>query len=1771
MGAAPRPPGRAIVGRTLGDFVVRELIGEGGFGEVYRAEQPALEREAVVKILRAGLRTSDAVTQRFLREARLASKLDHPYAAHIYAFGAEPDGVLWISMELVRGTPLNQLLRVQGQIPLERLVPLLDRICEVVHTAHEQGIVHRDLKPANVMVLSRAGRLLPKLLDFGIAKGLGEQATPAKEGALADTVDTPVPADVDELSDTVAPAGGGTSKPPVALTQRGAVMGSPHYMAPEQWQDAGAVDARADIYALGVLAYEAATGRVPFRGDSITAIAREHAAAAPPPVGAPLPKELDAVFATALAKRPTARYQRAIDLAAAFRAASGIEPEGPTVPQLEEHVREAAIAQAPQPIAEAVAVLESARNAHHAREALFQLLRVICRYLGLLAVACRTRIGGSDSPETLALLRALYRRTLADEEWIALARELVRPFAERRDAYPLPELIDALLAYTGAGAGSARPLDELLSLRGRADEADVRRTLDAALPPMARLLDGLAPLFAYALVVPLGPQLAEKWMGARRAQRTTLAIRGRELPAGQVALLDAQHVAVLSLHPIVQVAPPTPGAPLELFQFDGRGRNGARMVSVPAGFEHHYDALWDWYRAQLQTSLEERREEHHEERAPYRGLDAFGPDDATIFFGREKAVDAFLNRLKVQTLLTVVGRSGAGKSSFVQAGVIPALPEGWRTLVVRPGSSPTVTLRARLAALGITGDDVGEAPLLVVIDQLEELFTLCSDEAERVRFGELLAGLARAPEEPVRVVCTIRDDFLVRAEQLAPLRDRIAQGLQLLTIPGADDLLRILVEPARRAGYELEDEALPREMVAEVADQPGALALLSFTAAQLWERRDRHFKQLTRKAYQQLGGVGGALAQHAERTLEAMVPDQRALVRVAFRNLVTTEGTRAVLSRAELRQVLGATASADAVIERLVDARLVVTSEGDDGHDRVEVVHEALLSAWPRLVEWGREDAIGARLHEQLRSAARQWHERNRARGLLWSGDALVDLQRWRARAPVALTEVEEAFTRASVTDAARRRRWLRGAIGAAFVVLAAGTIAIAVTARRAKSNAAEAEARNAQLNLEQGRQLVLAGDPMRGVVYLEAAYEAGQHGPAIRELLATATRQIEQSRLVLTGHHGLVRELSWSPDGAALATASYDGTARIWDTHDGHAIAELHHGGWVFRAEFSPDGQRVVTASWDGTAAVWDRAGKQLFVLRGHTGRVNGASFSPDGHRIVTAGGDGTVRQWDAATGAALTVSIAGDLMLAASYSPDGRTIASVGLANGVVEVWDAGDGHRRWAAKAHSDGIQTRPRFSPDGLRLVTAGADHTARVWDVDRGVTLLVLRHADKVRFAMFSPDGTRVLTASDDGSAKLWDASSGDMVQSLDGKQGAVHYAEFDCTGERVLTAGRDGTTIVWDAHDGLVIARLSRHLSMVGAAHFDPGCRRVATASGDNTARVWDLANVDRTLIVAAHKKSAYAVSIRDGQGFSAGTDGFRTWSVARGDATALVAPLGGPMQWGTWSHDGRRIAGAAGEVAYVWDAAAPSRPIVLAGHSATITRISFDRNDDRLVTTGEDGTARVWDVASGRSLGTFSAADAGTAPVAALSPDGTQLATSSKAAEGVIRLWDVRTGALARTWPGHATWVSALAFSPDGSMLASGSEDQNARLWTVSTGSLVRTLEGHGDEVNLVAFSPDGERLVTGSVGELRIWEVATGALVEHQIDHRGYMVDAQFSPDGELLATAGDDGAVRVWRTGLEARSASELQRWIDCHVPFELVGGQLRARAPGAGSCN
>ncbi|HME90583.1 MAG TPA: serine/threonine-protein kinase, partial [Myxococcaceae bacterium] len=740
-GAAPAPAGE-LLGRTLGEFVVREKLGEGGFGMVFRAEQRALAREAVVKILQPRAKVGENAIQRFMREARLASTLDHPYAAHIYAFGAEPDGLLWIAMELVRGTPLDKLLKTQGALPLARFIPLFDRICEVVHTAHEQGIVHRDLKPANVMVLSRAGRLLPKLLDFGVAK-LREESW---DGESAMALDEPVVRleergrheELEQISAKLKRAAS------AELTERGLFVGSPHYMAPEQWVNPTAADQRSDLYALGVLCFEALTGRRPFEGDTVLEIARGHAQKPVPQLSPDLPEGIHPFLRRAMAKKSTERFESALELAGAFRAAAGISDDRGGVPQLDEAVRETVIALAPQPLAESVSALEASRTIAQAREAAVQGFHVVARYIGLIALACRTKIGpgaSGDSAAALELLAALRKQGLSDAQWLSLARELCRPFSQLRDAYPIPELISFLVD----GAQGEAPGPKLFAAARMQGNGDGAPELERELQRLSQLLRAIGFLFEYPLVVSRADQ-AEIWMGVRRSRRNCRPLHGARVPDGQTLLVDGDGAPLVSLWPLVQAIAPTPGAPEELFLLEGNSRLGAKLVSAPLGFERHDESVWAWFGERLLSFSGDQVTASAEEEAPYLGLSSFSAKDAKNFFGREREAEAFANRLRVHSMLAVVGPSGAGKSSFIQAGVVPLLPAGWQAITFRPGPAPLASLCSRLSQEGIGPADLrerlannpaalGEAlrmgngrtanTTLLVADQFEELLTLC--------------------------------------------------------------------------------------------------------------------------------------------------------------------------------------------------------------------------------------------------------------------------------------------------------------------------------------------------------------------------------------------------------------------------------------------------------------------------------------------------------------------------------------------------------------------------------------------------------------------------------------------------------------------------------------------------------------------------------------------------------------------------------------------------------------------------------------------------------------------------------------------------------------------------------------------------------------------------------------------------------------------------------------------------------------------------------------
>lgn len=1614
--------GGSIVGRIFGDFTILEKLGAGGGGEVYRAEQVTLGREAVIKVISAESDDPSA-GDRFLREARLASRLDHPYMAHVYGFGSEPDGTLWIAMELVRGTSLDELLR-QGPIPLPRFIPFLERLCEVLFAAHEQGIVHRDIKPQNVMVVNHAGKLMPKLLDLGIAR---RDSDPRRQSADRDLEQRK------QLLDKVLTDLGTRllQSETMDITMEGTIVGTPQYMAPEQWLDSSSVDARSDLYSLAILAYQAIVGRNPFvsRQGDFMELLRAHNEDPLPRLPASLPVALHNVLSKGAAKKPADRFNTALEFSEAMRVASGLHRDAVTLPKIDKTLLETIVLDAPQPIAEATAMIEGAHSARQQLEAVLVTRQVTIRYLGILALASRGRVGpggAKDDARVVNLLQRLSADRLTDLEWFTLVQELCRPFAARASAHPLPELVQLFFADGDVHhmADGARLWFELLEMTVPQIDAAPEEQLAAIeklLPALSSVLQKTSFLFDYQLSVKR--EQSERWMGTRRIRRSIQPMNDTPPPANVPFLVDGEGMAVLTLEPLMQVFAPSGGMPEELFFLEGSGRHGARLAALPGPFERQSDEVWPWFSSHIVDLGTQGVDPSLVEKVPYKGLSTFTTDDADNYYGREREAEAFANRLKASHLLAVVGPSGAGKSSFVLAGVLPLLPRGCEAVVMRPGSNPLGTLFSKLQPRGIRieSDDVArlgdaiaqtlqaEQSLLLVVDQFEELVTLCAEPMLRSRFAHALISIADHPSGKLRVVFTLRDDFLIKIQQIDALRDRLSSSLQLVTTPAQDDLLRVVIEPARRVGYGFDDPELPLKMVEAVSEYPGALAMLSFTASQLWELRDRQLRQMRAKTYEALGGVGGALSHHAEATLGAMSNDEQSLVREVFRQLVTAQGTRAVMSRKEMLEVLGGTAVAQSVLEKFIAARLLVSSESADGDDRIEIIHEALIVSWPRLVAWSREDAETARFRDSLRASARQWDERGRPRGQLWRKEPLAEYKVWRTRFRGRLTQIEEAFAAASLRDELAGRRIKQGLAVTAFVVL---SVALVLILRAYQESSRQYLA----LRQEQARLALVDEKPLDAMTFLAEAVGKGADNAATRWMSGLIRYQLsgtkrvearhEQSIWWLASHSATHRiaafvddaslELltsdgsrpprkvatesscllgAFSHDGNRLVLACTDGKVRVVDVDSGALLATHSTGDALIMSLIVLANGTAVLAQLGVGVVRLDLATGERTTLYAQTGsNALALRMAPDERGFVLYGGPfdeyaSSLRGfvWFDANTFKTLVADTTAMVRGVGISRDGRFVAT-GQADGTVALYDLRAKRWAWSKVAHATRVRN-VEFSPDDLKFVSAGSD-AVRAWSLT-GETLWLTSDRADMSNVCWSPRGDRVFAGGIGAVLVSIEADNGDFVWRYPGHRGNIMGCVVSPDASTVFTSSLDGSVRSWDA-----TKKTSERSVLRGALDVH------AAPSGDRFAAISE----DGIHLIEADASDLHIVRTTVpndvGVGVSLSSSGLLGYLIGK-EVRVVEVATGRELFKGSFAQAGLNLSMSEDGTRFTSLAEDSSAVMVLDKDTGLLPPAVVDTADltngpfitrDRFLTCSATGVLRLWDASTGKVVAQASA-----------------------------------------------------------------------------------------------------------------------------------------------------------------------------------------------------
>lgn len=1122
---------------------------------------------------------------------------------------------------------------------------------------------------------------------------------------------------------------------------------------------------------------------------------------------------------------------------------------------------------------------------------------------------------------------------------------------------------------------------------------------------------------------------------------------------------------------------------------------------------------------------------------PYRPLTPFTQADSQLFYGREWEIETLLTAVYTQPLIALIGESGSGKTSLIQAGLLPHLqPQQWLLLDVALNKRPFHALAQAILALidsATTANDVDHlatalqtntVPLtavwqqmnsllathnrrwLIIIDALEALFAPTDLTEGAITFlDQLLSLFTMGIEQHITLLFAMRSTTLEQAIRYPPFSVVLYEhDLQLGPVMGSA-YASIIKQPAARFGASFE-AGLVKRIQDDLGNAPTALPLLQIVLAKLWNAREEG--HLTHRAYEKAGGVKGILRRHAASSCQQLPPaDQKAARRLI--QTLSIDNTQPRLKELPTQQ--------QAPINFLTKQRILTTGENHKAQPVVYLAHPFFGADPPKQVA---VTPISTHPAAPLPSSPQ------RAVPAAPSATAMPTPQSTNPRldkeADRPLQQQETAVLAKLRHDNLRLGRFANLlSVALAFTLILLlwigtstmlgnnspvdlnNTLAIQATLEvqeaQAAISAAEKQAvidsssqmmdtMQAQLDELTARELAaraLAMLPQQTDEALRLLYDstaaalAAGHPPhsaligALYQTLLQAT-----SSHVLAGHSGWITTVAYAPNGRFLLTADSQGIAKLWRT-DGRPVAMLaSHQGWVQTAVFHPNSSQILTAATDGTARLWDLEGNELAVLAGSGTSLQTAIYHPSGNQILTAGEDGVARLWDR-QGNLTTILTHEAAITAAAFSPDGSQIVT-GTSDGRIWLWDQ-QGNALETLSGHSEQVNAIA-FRNDSAVFASVSNDNALRLWSRQGESLGIIAGHSDDVWQVSFAPSGTQLLTSSADGTARLWN-EEGDMLTILR-HTNWVANALYLQDGTQILTISGDGQARLWQT-DGTFLGSFVGHESGLTAVSLAPDGQQFATASRDATIRLWSLDSRE-TAVFAQHAE----------------------WVTA-----TAISPNGTTIA--TASRDGLvQLRDQAGNYLST-----------LAGHQAAITHLTFHPNGQQLVTAGRDGYALLWHVD-----GTLIAALEGHQDVvqtAVFSPDGTQILTASS--DGTVKQW-ASEGTLIRTLEAAAGPLTAAHFSPAGDYILATGRNGTAHLW-LATGEHQASFTAHTDVVTDAAFSPAGSFFATaGRDGAAHLWNLA-GEQLATLTGHTDWINDIAIDPSGNRLVTASSDGTARLW----------------------------------------
>jgi WD40 repeat protein/DNA-binding winged helix-turn-helix (wHTH) protein len=1071
---------------------------------------------------------------------------------------------------------------------------------------------------------------------------------------------------------------------------------------------------------------------------------------------------------------------------------------------------------------------------------------------------------------------------------------------------------------------------------------------------------------------------------------------------------------------------------------------------------------------------------------PWKGIAYYVEGDREIFFGRETKLREGVEKFYANgPVLTVMGPSGAGKTSLVRAGLIPLLLDGgvhdskaWRYLVMRPGRTPISRLVRKLTELlesewdaeekieqitnGIVNQtesviaewdkDLG-GKLFFFVDKVEDLLTKDIHKAEAHKFIELILKLSKSRAIGAIVLCLQRSFYNAFCREFPNAASLITSNVLNVDDISRDELRKIIEGPAN--GRVSLEESLAEEIVDDVlADRRfgvGALPLLSNLMVELFEEAEG--KRITLATYRSIGGIEKSIERHADRVFDLFNEEEQHLLKtmlVLFVDVGQTPEFDRCKQLSEdrlLSQFPKRVETVRDLFHRLIDAKFLVA--GDEEENSYTFPHASIIRNWPKLQDLLNEQRDINRTAEMVRQRADNWLMNSRNPSELLRGSQLEMASELFPQFSSVIGDSEKEFLNRSIGAHKRSERIERVRRRVLYLILIGlfvGVVGVVGYLRLLNVNrAARNDAANAQVQLED--------DPATALRLAIRAIENDESADTIAVLRAAVAGS--HLRMTLKGHIASLMSIAASNDGRLLLTASRDNTAKIWDAATGAMLYTLSgHEGSVEWASFSSNGQYAATASADKTVRIWRTDDGSLVWKYESDGAFNNVVFSPDDSSLLTADENGDAIVW--------------------RFTPDDHSR--------VFKI-----NH-----KGSTNPINSAV-FNADGSLIATASGDKTAQIWDARTLSSKARLSHPDSVMNLAFSPDGEVLATACKDGVIRIWNVADGKLIREIKEHISAVNDVTFDPSGERIVSASMDATSMIFDRRTGKKLLTLKGHTLTLTSAVFSPDGRFVYTSDADTEARAWAVTNdlTPQEFGLTEGKINDASLS-SDGQKLlTADAEGkVAIWNIESKKVMRILQHENSVVSSRFSPNQGLVAAATSDGGIYLWNILTNEAPRVLSVDGPSV--VTFDPSGKLLAIGDSTGHVRLWSVGSMDPPVVFQPLDRKNPEKItgiSFSSDGELVAASNS--KRSVRIWNASTHDSLAMWNIGTGPVNGVIFDADDNLLASCS-DKSVRVWNRKALKQVQSFFGHNEQVNRSTYDPSNDFIVSGSNdGSLRIWSI--------------------------------------------------------------------------------